>query len=683
MNQAGRDQHIIEQRIERQVVLAAGLIRPAEVTTPPGLANVPAHAHLFVGRGTELQELDAALTESGEVVVAAVHGLGGVGKSTLAARYATCHRDRFSPVWWITADTGEAVQAGLAALTVALQPGLKQALPLEALAEWALSWLSSHDGWLLVLDNVTDPEHIAPVMARTSTGKVLVTSRLGESWHRFGAQVLRLDVLTSGQAVEMLTRIATHDRPGANLEGAADLAEELGHLPLAIEQAAAYLHQHRLSPRAYLELLADSPAVMYDQTAQGADAERTIARIWRLTLDQLTDTPLAGALLRVLAWYAPEAVPRSLVDGTPTAVDGGPGPPLRSHRQIPLPNWLRRRPPSSPPAPVVGLTLLRHGLGALAAYNMITLDEDGAVTVHRLVQAVARTPDPTDPHRQPDDIATARDTATRLLHQACPTDVEDPAGWPTWRTLLPHIDALADHAPPSTDTDTTADLLDRTATFLRLQGSLTRAIGYFERALVTNQRLHGPQAPGVLGSRNNLALAYRDAGDLERAIPLLEHTLADRERILGNDHPRTLIFRNNLALAYQDAGDLERAIPLLEQTLADRERILGNDHPHTLISHSSLALAYQDAGDLERAIPLLEQTLADSERVLGNDHLHTLICRNNLAISYQDAGDLERAIPLLEHTLADRERILGNDHPRTLTSRNNLASAYQAAQDSH
>ncbi|WP_141577944.1 tetratricopeptide repeat protein [Actinomadura sp. WMMA1423] len=670
VNQAGRDQYVIEG----QVVLAAGLPRPAEVTAAPALANVPAHAHLFVGRGSELEELDAALSESAEVVVAAVHGLGGVGKSTLAARYGDRHRDRFSPVWWITADTREAVRAGLAALAVALQPELKQALPLDALAEWALTWLSCHDGWLLVLDNVNDPEHIAPVMARTGTGRVLVTSRLGEGWHRFGAQVLRLDVLTSGQAVELLTRIAAHDRPGADLDGAAELATELGCLPLAIEQAAAYLHQHRLSPRAYLELLADSPAVMYDQTAQGADAQRTIARIWRLTLDQLTDAPLAGDLLRVLAWYAPEAIPCALLDDLATVMTDSARTPPRDRRRP----WPKRRPGTDPPIPP---TVPRQALGVLAAYNMVTLGEDGDVTVHRLVQALARTSDPADPHRQPDAIAAARDTATRLLHQARPLDVEDPAGWPMWRTLLPHIDALADHAPATTDTDTMWHLLDRAATFLQLQGSPTRAIAYFQRALATNHRLHGDQALSVLISRNNLALAYQITADRERAIALHEQTLADAERVLGSDHPRTLVFRHNLAGAYRAAGDLERALPLHEQTVADAERVLGSDHPNTLTSRNDLAGAYRTAGDLERAIALHEQTLADRERVLGSDHPHTLVSRHNLAGAYRAAGDLERALPLHEQTLADAERVLGSDHPNTLTSRNNLALAYQAAGD--
>ncbi|WP_205718518.1 tetratricopeptide repeat protein [Actinomadura sp. WMMA1423] len=686
LNQAGRDLNI-----NNSTVLPPEAVRPvSEVAAPPGLVNVPGHRQVFVGRGDELDELDAALRAPGGVVVAAVHGLGGVGKSTLAARYAGTHAARaahpaaearvglgeavFDPVWWITADTAAAVQAGLAGLAAALQPELRTALELEALAERGLAWLGCHSGWLVVLDNLTDPGHIAPLLDRTMRGRVLVTSRLGQGWHRYGARVLRLDVLTEEQAIDLLTQIAAPERAaagsgGAGLDGAAELVAELGCLPLAVEQAAAYLLQNQLSPRGYLDLLAASPAVMYHQAAEGSptgtagDAgsdARTIARIWRITLDRITaDTPLAGELLRVLAWYAPEAVPRTLLDGL-AGLEG----------------WQEN---AAPP-------LLQAALGKLAAYNMITLTPD-TVTVHRLVQAVARTPDThrpvedRDPHRGPEAITAARHTATRLLNQTRPADVVDPGGWPRWRQLLPHIDALAAHTPSSTDDTWLSLLLDRAAAFLQNQGLLTRAIAYFERALATAQRLRGPDHPHSLTSRNNLAGVYKAAGDLGRAIPMYEQTLTDRERVLGADHPSTLTSRNNLAGVYKAAGDLGRAIPMYEQTLTDRERVLGADHPSTLTSRNNLAYAYSEVGDLGRAISMYEQTLTDCERVLGADHPSTLTSRNNLAYAYSEVGDLGRAISMYEQTLTDCERVLGADHPSTLTSRNNLAGVYEAAGD--
>ncbi|MEV4178786.1 tetratricopeptide repeat protein [Nonomuraea sp. NPDC049709] len=665
VNQAARDQIINET----MTVLPEAALRPVtEVTAPPGLVNLPRHTRTFVGRGEELATLEVALRSGGEVVVAAVHGLGGVGKSTLAAHYALSQATRpstagrecesgggLNPVWWITADSGPAVQAGLAGLAAALQPELAAVLSLEALAERATAWLATHQGWLLVLDNVVDPTDVRPLLQRTLIGQVLVTSRLGEGWHRLDAQVLRLDVLGEQEAIELLTRIAAPDLSlevvqvglkravPAALDGMAELVRELGWLPLAIEQAGAYLHQTRLTPRAYLDLLRDQPTMMYDRTARGADGERTIARIWRLTLDQLAATPLTGHLLRVLAWYGAEPIPRRLLDALTSDM-----------AQV----W--------------------HALGELAAYSMITFDGQ-AVTVHRLVQAVARTPDADDPHRRCADIDTARDQATDLLDDALPESWEDPMSWPTWRALIPHIEALTSPATPDADTATSARLLNGAGLFLGNQGAIIRGIAFLERACTVYERALGVDHPDTLTSRNNLACAYESVGDLGRAIPLHEATLADRERVLGTDHPDTFNSQNNLAGAYESGGDLGRAISLYEATLADRERVLGTDHPDTLTSRNNLAYAYRAAGDLGRAIPLHEAALADRERVLGPDHPDTLNSRSSLAAAYQTAGDLGQAIPLYEATLADQERVLGPDHPDTLTSRSSLAYAYKAA----
>jgi tetratricopeptide (TPR) repeat protein len=503
-----------------------------------------------------------------------------------------------------------------------------------------VQWLAARSGWLLILDNVTGPADVAPLLARAPAGRYLITSRRATGWHGTAVPV-RLDVLDPAEAVALLTAILTPDGP-READGAAELCAELGFLPLAIEQAGAYLAQAGATPRQYLDLLARYPAAMYQAAAEGGDAARTIARIWHVTLDRLADDPLAGQVLRILAWYAPEAIPRTLLDGL-----------------------------ADPPA-------LLRAAGRLAAYSMLTADT-GTLAMHRLVQAVTRTPGPGDPHRSRQAIDEARNQATGQLAAALP-DPEDPAGWPAWRMLLPHIDALASHAPPEADTQTTAYLLNQAGMFLDNQGQPGRAAGYLQRALADSVRVLGADHPATLGSRNNLAGAYESAGDLGRAIPLYEQTLADRQRVLGADHPATLTSRNNLAYAYRAAGDLGRAIPLYEQTLADSVRVLGADHPDTLGSRNNLAYAYQAAGDLGRAIPLYEQTLADSVRVLGADHPATLTSRNNLAGAYQAAGDLGRAIPLYEQTLADSVRVLGADHPQTKIVRGNLAAARQPPQ---
>jgi len=499
----------IQNRAGQMTMLPGEAFVPVtDLDAPAGLTNLPARPGLFVGRARELACLDAALAGPGGVVVQAVHGLGGVGKSTLAAYWAVGHAASHTVTWWITADSPSSIDAGLARLARALQPALAGALPTEALRERAVQWLAAHQGWLIVLDNVTSPGDVAPLLAQAAAGRFLITSRRATGWHNL-ADPVRLDVLTPAQALDLLTQIIGGAASG-DPDSAAKLCAELGFLPLAIEQVGAYLAEASITPQDYLDLLEHYPAEMYQATAEGGDAARTIARIWHVTLDRLADEPLTGQVLRILAWYASDDIPRALLNGL-----------------------------GAPPA-------LTGAIGRLAAYSMITASPD-VLAVHRLVQAVARTPEPGDPHRDPQAIETACEQASRQLAAAIPDDWQNPAQWPAWRTLLPHIDALASHTHPEGDTRTTIQLIAWTGTFLHGQGQLELAVKYFQRTLSAREQTLGADHPDTLSSRNNLAIAYYAAGDLGRAIPLLEEVLADRQRVLGADHPSALTARDNLA----------------------------------------------------------------------------------------------------------------------------------------
>ncbi|MFM9700758.1 tetratricopeptide repeat protein [Streptomyces europaeiscabiei] len=639
--------------------LPAEALRPmAEVEAPPGLDVLP-HRGVFVGRDEELDLLDAALSAPGEVVVQAVHGLGGIGKSALAAHWAaTRARPLYRPIRWINADSAASVQKGLVDFATALQPALAQVINShEELATRAMQWLATHTGWLLILDNVNDRNDINDLLSHAPEGRFLITSRLSAVWPD-ATTVLRLDVLDEQLSTILLTRLATTTGP-RNMDGAAELCSELGHLALAITQVAAYLAQNPLlTPRDYLTRLAKAPATAFETGGAGVTkSERTIARIWRLTLDRIhKQQPLANDVLRILAWYGPDHIPATLLED------------------------------------YAEQTVLEDALGLLTAYSMVTADPvTRTLSVHRLVQALARTPDVAvpgkpshvpDPHRARALIERAREQATDLLRTALPSTTKDPASWPDWRTLLPHVEALADHASPRTDTyPSTWDVLDSAGQFLHEQGSPRRAIACLERALAVAERMLGEDHEVTMFSRNSLAGAYQTVSDLRRAIPLFERTLGDHVRALGEDHPDTLTVRGNLAVAYVKAGDPGRAIPLLERTLDDRVRVLGEDHPNTLMSRNDLAGAYLSAGNLGRAIPLFERTLDDRVRVLGEDHPDTLTSRNNLAGTYAKTDDPARAIPLFERTWEDLVRVLGEDHPHTLTSRSNLAGTYLSAGD--
>ncbi|MGW2843254.1 tetratricopeptide repeat protein [Streptomyces sp. NPDC001493] len=641
-NAAGRD---ILNSVALHVENAS--LPPAEAYGPipsnaadGGLSNLP-RGTLFVGRSAELDALDTAFAEPGGVVLRAVSGLGGVGKSALAARWAT-ERSTERLRWWIGADSAAAVETGLAAIARALQPGLA-GLPQELQRERALAWLASHEDWLLVLDNVNHPDDVRPLLDRLGTGgRVLITTRLASGWHQL-ATTVRLGVFDPSESVELFQRILTQDGPRST-EGAAEVCEELGHLALAVEQAAAYCHENGTTPRAYLAMLRSWPAETYATGAETTDADRTVARVWRITLDRLADTPLAGDVLRTLAWYAPDHIPRDLLDGLA-------------------------------PPPV-----LAKAIGRLVAHSMVTAGPDGTLSVHRLVQALARTPDPDDPHRAADAVAAARERATEGLLRTVP-DADRPDLWPLGRSLLVHAEALGQHTAPEDDSEATARLLNWAARFLKEQIVLEPAADHYRRALSGLVAALGDDAQAVLTCRSELAEVLVGLEQTEQAEELFEALLAGSRRVPGDEDTNSRILLANLAASAYKAGDLDRAEMLYTRVLVDAIRADGEEHQLTLAIRSGLAHVHEGRGDIDGALVMHGRVLADLLRVLGADHPDTLAARDALGRGLGAAGRTARAIETLRLNLDEHLRVRGERHPATLVARCHLAEVHLLAGD--
>ncbi|MFI7275493.1 FxSxx-COOH system tetratricopeptide repeat protein [Streptomyces sp. NPDC049879] len=616
---------------------------PDEVAAAPGLHNLPApRSQVFVDRQDSMALLVESVGGGGgtETVPTVVHGLGGTGKSALALQFAHEHRDRWNPVWWLAADTPAGVTEGLAALAARLDPhaGLTGRTDAEN-AAWAIDWLRAHTGWLLVLDNADSPRGLAPVLGALASGRHLITSRRATGWHHL-ARALPLGTLPQDAALDLLARIAGPDE--AERAVLDRLATELGCLPLALEQAAAYIRHTAITPAAYLDRLRRHPARMFAAAggAGEADNERTIARIWRLSLQAMDgEEPLAGEILRTFAWYAPEPVPRDLAYGLhddPLAVD--------------------------------------DALALLHSYSMAALTPR-TVAVHRLVQAVARTQDPADPHRTAEAVGRARESAARLLASALPGDpLFDHEGWPRWRELLPHVLAFTGLLGADEETPVTASLHLAASGFLLGNGHFDQAVTSGRRAVAAYGATHGPDAPMTLTARSFLASALRSAGDPE-ATALHEANAADCARVLGPEHTDTLAARANLAYLYALSGRTADALALHERNLADHERLLGPDHPHTLNARANVASSYRDLGDLARAVELHERSAADYARVFGEEHPEALTALANLAYACRLAGGTARAVRLYRQVLAGRERLFGEDHLWTEQARQLLSEA--------
>jgi tetratricopeptide (TPR) repeat protein len=631
----------VRGHITREVDRVSQLARAQRPAVGRTRFNLPAVAASFAGRRQELDELDAALARCDHAIITqAICGLGGVGKSQLAARYVQKCTDAYDVVAWIRAEDGGV--ADLARFAAKLGQPVDGLPPGEA-AQLALDWLSdSAERWLLVLDNVASAEQLDALRPWSGSGRVLVTSR-DRALDQFGP-VLTLDVFDEDTATRYLTSRAA--RP-AETAAARKLARALGCLPLALAHAGAYC-QSGTSFADYHALLEGLPVRDFFDSNPELSYAQTVASTWKVSIDAARGVaPLAGDVLEMAAHLAPDAIPKSLFG------------------VIIEPDTARER------------KRLADAINALARFSLVTVDDD-TVGVHRLLQKVVR-----------DDVA-GRDNRVAALRArdavaaAFPSDVDLPACWPLCERLVPHVLALADSVPvPGNSATQLVDLLNETWWYLTYVGAHRRQrLALAQRAFAHSQGLPDAEHFIVLRTRNIVALSdYRSdsGGDAESPVALFEVLITDAEGILGPEHPFTLGVRGNLGLVYRDAGRFEDALAVFEPLLAGYERILGSDHLGTLLTRGNLAKAYQDAGRIDEALTILEPLLADRERILGPKHPNTLDTRDMLAGAHQDAGRIDQALTILEPLLADRERILGAKHADTLATRASLAGAYDAA----
>ncbi|MCI3278613.1 tetratricopeptide repeat protein [Streptomyces cylindrosporus] len=586
-------------------------------SAPHGLVNLPDKTAVFVGRERELALLDEAFGEARGVVVQAVHGLGGIGKSTLAAHWAAGRVGSYNPVWWITAETQADLDAGLAELAVALAPALRDVLSREALRERAVQWLAGHDGWLLVLDNVSDPADVKQLLGRATGGRFLITTRRASGWHKV-AEPLALDVLEPADAIELFERI---DGPGEDIE---ELCRELGFLPLAVEQAAAYCAEAGITAGRYRELLAAYPREVFAQSAEGTDQARTVARVWRISMDRLTDTPLAERILGVVAWWAPEGIPRGYL-----AEMGGP---------VEVTEAVRR----------------------LAAHSLIRLHDDDTISVHRLVQAVARAEAP----------GACRESVERLLRSSWGL-----RGIDAEKVWFTHLDALAGCTDPDADGANEAWLFNMGGIKVSTIDE-SRMTELHARAVAAAERSLGPRHEITLIMRSDLAHAHGIAGDPEHAIRLLETNLADHVREFGLHNERTFEARAVLAEEMVDGGRIADGLSLAKENAESAELALGEDHAMALRAWSawSRALRYwaEEAADdvtAARAADAIEALLSRIEAVEGTESKIYDTVHWNLIWSCRKAGDIARATVLLEESIARRTRLYGETSRVTMNSR--------------
>jgi hypothetical protein len=630
------------------------------------MGNPPGRALGFQERAESFR-LRMALEAEGTAVVGQVlSGLGGVGKTQLAADYARTAfaSGRLDVLVWVTAASRQAVIDGYTRAAVELLGGE----PDENSAQRFLAWLQPSAAravcrWLVVLDDLASPADLTGLWPPTcASGRTVVTTRQrAAALTGPGRRRVDVGVFPPGEAATALHQVlAECGHPAQPSEQVEALAAELGFLPLALAQAAAYIANEDIDVQRYQDLLAARllHEVVPEEGDLTDDHQRIISATWELSIDQADAARPAGLarpVLQLASMLDPAGIPQAVLSS----------PPALDHLATYLPERDQ----------VVDEATVDAVLRVLHRYSLIDHDRDSPyreVRVHQLVQRATRENLATRPGQQgPALFPVLAGAAASALEAVWPQVERDEFG----RVLRANATALQQAAGPALWNPDAGGryVLFRSAASLEETGQVTAARDACTTLYQTALRHLGPDHPDTLAVRAILAHCCGAAGDAAGAAAAYEDLVADFLRVLGPDRPHTLAARDNLALWRGEAGDAVGAAAAYEDLLADYLRVVGPDHPYTLAVSSGLADMRGAAGDAAGAAASYEDLLADYLRVVGPDHPDTLTVRGNLARWRGAAGDAAGAAAAYEDLLADSLRVVGPDHPHTLTVRGNLA----------
>jgi tetratricopeptide (TPR) repeat protein/transcriptional regulator with XRE-family HTH domain len=608
-----------------------------------GRKQLLAHLYTLLTR----QPARAALTQA-----YSVHGLGGVGKTQLAVEYAHQYRSAYRAVLWMQAETQASLMASFGQIASALHlPEYKEADD-PKLVTAVLTWLNTHSGWLLICDNVEDLSLLKPFLPTSDQGALLFTSRLPSIGNL--AQPLALPPLTIQEGAAFLLARASREEDATGdvqeQEAAQMIADLMGGLPLALEQAGAYIQASQCQLSDYLRLFQQMPDYLLDIHEPFHDHPLSVTRTFLIAFDHVAQrNPVAGDLLTVCAFLAPESIPEMVF--------------LEGASSLGLGELTTSR------------LAFEEAIKVLLAYSLIQRSSSThTITVHRLVQAVLLA------HLSQEKMQMWRRLVVEAMDRLFPTNHETQKDYlALGEQLLPHAQAcLALDAHGESVDVPSIRLRIHIAAYLLQRGRFSEAETFIARAKQHGERLLEAEQPLLAESIVGLARVYREQGRYSQAESLYEQAMSIYEETLGAEHPDMATCLNSLGALYGEQGKYQEAIACFERAVPIIEHALGPEHLQIVASLNGLGNILSRQGKYQQAIQYYEQALHILEQAFGTEHPQAANLLNNLGVLYTDQGQYHQAALYLEHALHIREQVLGTEHPYTAQVLHNLGLLYES-----
>jgi tetratricopeptide (TPR) repeat protein len=687
-----------EAEAERRLLAALGLTgtasRPAGPGTPRFPLNVPEvwgggvrrRNTRFTGRESLLSDAYTFLNQAPPGAgVLALHGMPGVGKTQLAAEYAHRFGSEYDVVWWVEAGSLPTYRRELARLAQELElpTGQSYGERLRAVME-ALRKGEPYRRWLLILDGADEPDGFRNILP-TGPGHVLITSR-NTDWSRYNAELQEVPTYSRVESVSFVRRRA----PRLSEDDADLLAEALGDLPLLLDQTAAWINDSDMSVPEYIELL--QRGLDDDVLSVSEDFPVAFPTAWSLLINSLKEQfPESVALLRLCTCFAPGHIPVGL---------------LRGVRGQGIPEQVRGL--------LRDTVLWNRALAKLRQYSVISLEapDEGdsageSIYLHRMVHGIVRV------NMSDADLTAYRDVARTALAAADPRRPEDPASWPQYATVTPH---LAESGALDSTVEEVQELVLNCLRYLYLSGEYTagiqlgertveawrglldpeddrnwdlnhhytnllRPVGAYARTEELNRRAvdHLRVRRGVddllhLRAAGGLAADLRGMGRYQEAFEVSAGVLDGYRRVLGDDSVPTLLAMNNVSISQRLLGRFQDALMTDTATGKAFRRLGKGVELNALWSERQQAEMLRLLGRYREAESLQKQVLEGYGRArVEEDYPGLLIAELNLALVHYRNGRIAEAGEIFTSLVERAERKLGETHPDTNQYLNSLA----------
>jgi len=619
--------------------------------------NIPYSRNpFFTGRENVLDQLHKKLTSTKSVALSqpmAISGLGGIGKTQTAVEYAYRYRKEYNAVLWTKADSYESLISDYSAIAELLNLPEKNDQDQNLIITATKRWLEENSGWLLILDNADDPKIIEDFLPLKPKGYILLTSR-AQSFDNIGiSNPIELEKMLPSEAKDFfLVRSGRINIRAAEIEAIESIAQELDYLPLAMEQAGAYISKIKCSFQDYLSSYRERGLKLLEKfPASTGKYPQSVATTWSLNFEQVMQKSTAAAeLLYASAFLDHDNIPFEIISKGANELGTAISSSLDNIENDPL--------------------VLDEVFEPLIQYSLIHRDFDiHTYSIHRLVQEVLK-------DRM--DAPTQRLWSERVVKAtSCTFPEVEFSYWYLCNQLLPHAQKCIDLIEKwNLESQESATLLNGAGCYLRTRVRFEEAGIFLERALDIREKILDGNHPDIAKSLNSTAGLYVDQGKYAEAEPLYRQSLDIREKVLEQDHPDVAKSLHNLAGLYRRQGKYDKAEPLYERALEIFEKVLESNHPDVASCLNNLSDLYCDEGKNDEAEPLLKRALDIFENVLEPNHPDVAICLNNLAHLYKKQGKYAEAKTLYSRSLGISEKVLGPYHPDVARCLSNLGGLY-------